>query len=221
MTPVNHRTDLLVVVFHSEDGAEHALRTHWHMRRHHVLSLSSGCVVRRDGSDDLTYAAIRDITPRTVDYYGGVIGYTLACLLFVPLMIGGDDLRARSFAPGVGEGCRSALRPALPPESSAVVFLVRPGELAEATIEAERLGGTVTLAELDTPRRGPFCRGDRPSTGPVRRQSMTPVGVEHRGLAEAVRPSRTLTRDRCTAAVAARSDLVSQHSGGPGMGVST
>ena len=92
-----------------------------------------------------------------MDYYGGVIGYTLACLLFVPLMIGGDDLRARSFAPGVGDGCRAALRPALPPDSSAVVFLVRPGELAEAAIEAERLGGTVSLAELDTPSADRFA----------------------------------------------------------------
>ena len=142
-------TVLLLVTFDDERGAERAVRLHWHARQHHLLSWVSGCVVRRHKDGHTSYVSVRDVTPRSVDWYGGIVGYAVACLLVVPLVVGGDEIHATAFGGAVSEDCRSALRAALPPDSSAILFLIRPEEMSAAKAEAESLGGKPVFVEIE------------------------------------------------------------------------
>ena len=67
----------------------------------------------------------------------------------VPLVVGGDEIHATAFGGAVSEDCRSALRAALRPDSSAILFLIRPDEMSAAKAEAESLGGQAVFVEIE------------------------------------------------------------------------
>ena len=143
---------LIVVSFSGRDGAERALQAHWHARDRHRLSLQAGCVVECDRDGSLTYRAVRDVTPRNPECYGGVLGFALACLLLLPLAFDEDAIEAVPFEPAPGAGCREGLKGVLSPGASAIVFVATGGPLRHAMREAARLGGRVTYVEV-TPSR--------------------------------------------------------------------